>query len=241
MSAVPFDPDYSEAQRKARRMMTWLLVAVITMAFASLCSAYIVSMSGGYWTNITLPEQFIWSSVVVLAGSATIHFALVSAKRGNANGIMIGLVLTLLSGIGFTWSQYKGWKVLMERNIYLSPGKMSMLQGEYGKDYSFSKNGEQLVAADGHFYLPDDAEHARPLDTELDEQRDRTGPYFYVLIWLHLAHLAAGLLSVLIMMLMATRRRYTVENHVGLWAGAVYWHFLGGLWIALFLFLSLVH
>jgi heme/copper-type cytochrome/quinol oxidase subunit 3 len=40
---------------------------------------------------------------------------------------------------------------------------------------------------------------------------------------------------------MALRARYTKEDHVGLWAGAMYWHFLGGLWVYLLLFLLFVH
>jgi heme/copper-type cytochrome/quinol oxidase subunit 3 len=118
---------------------------------------------------------------------------------------------------------------------------MSELTGVYGTDHSFIKDGKELVMADGHFYMPEDLGHARPLDVELDEQKDRTGPYLYALTALHLAHLAFGLLSLVIMLVMALRRNYTPDHHVGLWAGAVYWHFLAGLWIYLLLFLSLVH
>lgn len=233
--------DEALARVKARRMLTWLTMAAIVMFFAGLSSAYIVSMSGGYWTRITLPEPFVWSTVVILAGSITVHLALMSARRGRSQAATLWLVLTLLSGIGFTWSQFKGWSVLVERGITFSPNKMLHLVGEYDKDYSFIKDGKELVLADGHFYAPDDMGHARALDVELEEQKDRTGPYLYALTLLHLAHLAFGLLAVVIMLAMAFRGRYTPENNVGLWAGAVYWHFLGALWVYLLLFLSLVH
>ena len=84
-----------------------------------------------------------------------------------------------------------------------------------------------------------DAKH--PLDAEIAEQWDRTGPYVYTLTIAHAAHMAFGLLSLVIMLGMAIRQRYTATDHVGLWAGTVYWHFLGGLWIYLFLFLRFVH
>ena len=233
--------DERVARVKARRMLTWLTMAAIVMFFAGLSSAYVVSMSGGYWTRITLPEPFVWSTVVILAGSITVHLALVSARRGRSQAVVLWLVLTLLCAAGFTWSQVKGWGVLVQRGITFSPNKMLRLTGTYGQDYLFIKDGKELVQVDGHFYASDDMGHTRQLDVELDEQGDRTGPYLYALTLLHLAHLAFGILALVIMLVMALRGRYTPEDNVGLWAGAVYWHFLGGLWVYLLLFLSLVH
>jgi len=50
-----------------------------------------------------------------------------------------------------------------------------------------------------------------------------------------------GLLSLLVMVAMAIRKRYMPNDHVGLWSGVLYWHFLGALWIYLLLFLVFVH
>ena len=58
---------------------------------------------------------------------------------------------------------------------------------------------------------------------------------------LRLVNVLFGLLAIAIMVVMAMRGRYTATDHVGLWAGATYWHFLGGLWIYLLLFLLFVH
>ena len=229
------------SQVKARRMMTYLALFAIVMFFAGLTSAYLVSMSGGYWTRITLPEAFIRSTLVILGGSVAVHMALLSARKGKGRAVTLWLVVTLCAGLSFTFSQFSGWYALVGKGVTVSPNKMMSLGGEYGRDFSFVKDGQDLVAADGHFYMPDDMGHARPLDAELEEQKDRTGPYLYALTALHLAHLAFGLLFLVIMLIMALRGRYTPENNVGLWAGAVYWHFLAGLWVYLLLFLSLVH
>ena len=238
-AGMPFEEKVS--QEKARRMMTYLALFAIVMFFAGLTSAYLVSMSGGYWTRITMPAAFIRSTGVILLGSLTMHLALLAARKGKGRMVTLYLAVTLLFGLSFTSSQFSGWYALVGRGVTVSPNKMMSLGGEYGKDFSFVKDGQELIAAEGHFYMPDDMGRARPLDAELEEQKDRTGPYLYALTVLHLAHLAFGLLFLAIMLGMALRGRYTPDDHVGLWAGAVYWHFLAGLWVYLLLFLSLVH
>jgi len=226
---------------RARRTLTWLLCFTIVMFFAGLTSAYIVSMSGGYWTRINMPTPFYWSTAFVLAGSLTIHLALRSARQGRT-GMVLPLVLATLGlGIAFTASQFKGWGRLVEVGITVSPNKLEDLKGAYGTDYIITKDGFPLVESDGHLYTSDDLERRNALDGEIAEQKDRTGPYFYMLTVAHAAHVAFGLLSLVIMALMALRGRYQPADHVGLWAGAAFWHFLGGLWVFLLLFLRFVH
>lgn len=242
MSDTPFTPDEERSRAaRARRTLTWLLCFAIMMFFAGLTSAYIVSMSGGYWTSITMPMPFYWSTAFVLAGSATLHLALGSVKKGRTQLALPLIVATLGLGVAFTASQVKGWSRLVELGITISPNKLLGIGGEYGVDFTVSKDGQPLVPADGHWYAADDAARQYALDAEIAEQKDRTGPYFYILTLAHAGHVAFGLLSLLIMAFMALKGRYTATEHVGLWAGAVYWHFLGGLWVFLFLFLKYVH
>lgn len=242
MSLEPFTPAEERARAvRSRRMITWLIVFAICMFFAGLLSAYLVSMSGGYWTRIAIPAPFYWSTALVLVGSLAIHGALSAARRGKVSMVLPLVLLTLGLGVAFTVSQFRGWGRLVEIGITWSPNQLTRLGGEYGRDFTVTKDGQPLVAAEGHWYKADDLERQHPLDDEIAEQRDRTGPYFYSLTAAHGAHVAFGLLSLLVMALMALRGRYTATDHVGLWAGAVYWHFLGGLWVILLLFLRYVH
>lgn len=238
----PFTAE-EERQRaiRSRRLLTWLLLFAIVMFFAGLTSAYIVSKSGGYWTRIAMPPPFYWSTAFVVAGSLTIHLALLAVRKGKSQLVAPLILATLALGIAFTASQFKGWKQLVDLGITWSPNKLEGLGGEYGVDFSITKDGQPLIAADGHWYTADDGARQHPLDGEIAEQRDRTGPYFYTLTIAHAVHLVFGLLSLVVMLVVAFRGKYTATDHVGLWGGAVYWHFLGGLWIYLFLFLSFVH
>lgn len=226
---------------RSRRTMTWLVIFAIVMFFAGLTSAYVVSMSGGYWTRIRMPEAFLWSTAFVIAGSVTLHLALLTVRKGRSGPALPLLLATFALGVAFTVSQFKGWGELVDRGITISPNKLHRLGGAYGMDYGITKDGVALVLADGQWYMPDDTAMERPLNAEIEEQKDRTGPYLYALTFLHLAHLFFGLVAVLVMIVKTARGRYTATDNVGLWAGATYWHFLGGLWVYLLLFLLFVH
>ena len=66
-----------------------------------------------------------------------------------------------------------------------------------------------------------------------------SGSFFYVITGLHLAHLAFGLLGLIITGSKSIRERYNSQNYLGISLCAIYWHFLGGLWIYLFVFLAI--
>lgn len=70
---------------------------------------------------------------------------------------------------------------------------------------------------------------------------DRTNPsgsFFYALTGLHLAHLAFGLLALLVTSGKSILEKYNSGNYLGISLCAIYWHFLDGLWIYLFVFLA---
>lgn len=231
-----------ERQRafRARRTMTRLIVFAIVMFFAGLTSAYVVSMSGGYWVRFDLPRPFTWSTVAILLSSVTAQLALWSARRGSPGRIHALLLATLVLGSAFAWFQFQGWGELVRKGNYVV-GKMLDNSGLYGEDWTITYKGETLVLENGNFYRPSDGPQAKPLNAELDEQRNTASSYFYVLTAAHLAHLFFGLVALVVMTIMALLGRYTRDDHAGLWSGVVYWHFLGGLWVYLLLFLGLIH
>lgn len=241
MNMETFTPE-EERQRgfRSRKLVTWLIVFAIVMFFAGLTSAYVVSMSGDFWVHIRIPSAFWISTGAILLSSLTAQLALMGVKRGSTAGTPWLLLVTLVLGLVFTWSQFKGWGELVEKGNFLV-GKVLDSKGEYGTDYTITRNGQTLILENGKFYLPTDVAGADPQNSLLEEQRNTSSSYLYVLTFAHLAHLVFGLLSLLVMLVMALKKRYRADDHVGLWAGTVYWHFLAGLWVYLLLFLSYVH
>jgi cytochrome c oxidase subunit 3 len=64
-----------------------------------------------------------------------------------------------------------------------------------------------------------------------------SGSFLYALSGLHLIHIVSGILSLGWVLISALRKKYTAERHSGVRNAALYWHFLDGLWIYLFVFL----
>ena len=232
--------EYQERRLRTRRMLTWTIIFAIVMFFAGLTSAYVVSMSGGYWVDIDLPQAFWISTATIFLSSISAQLALNAAKKGKQGTIGPMLVITLLLGCGFAWSQFQGWSEMVDRGQFVT-GKITAMRGEYGVDYTISRGGQVLVLEDGQFYMPDDHARRRSLNPDIEEYKNTASSYVYALTGAHLFHLAFGLISLILMGIMAFMGRYTRDRHAGLWSGVVYWHFLGGLWVYLLLFLTFVH
>ena len=64
-----------------------------------------------------------------------------------------------------------------------------------------------------------------------------SGSFLYLLTFLHLAHLFAGLISLLVTLKNSIQNKYNAQNTHGLELCSIYWHFLDILWVYLFLFL----
>lgn len=64
--------------------------------------------------------------------------------------------------------------------------------------------------------------------------------WVYVITFLHWLHLVSGLIVLLFTLHKARLGKYTPENYQGVVVSGIYWHFLDGLWIYLFLFLSFI-
>lgn len=60
------------------------------------------------------------------------------------------------------------------------------------------------------------------------------GSTFFTLTGFHGAHVIAGLCILAIALVLALRGRFTTENHFLVEAGALYWHFVDVVWVALF-------
>ena len=67
------------------------------------------------------------------------------------------------------------------------------------------------------------------------------GGIIYILSGVHGFHLVSGLIFLLIVVVAAFRYKVHAKSLVRIEMCATYWHFLGGLWIYLYLFLTLNH
>ena len=64
-----------------------------------------------------------------------------------------------------------------------------------------------------------------------------SGSILYVITFMHFLHIVAALVALLLTQFANLRKKYSAESHLGLSLCAGFWHFLGVLWVVLFLFL----
>ena len=67
------------------------------------------------------------------------------------------------------------------------------------------------------------------------------GSFMYVFTGLHAIHLISGVIFLIIVLISSLRNKIHSQNLAQLEMCVTYWHFLGGLWLYLFMFLLLNH
>ncbi|MFA5575227.1 MAG: hypothetical protein WC994_09285 [Brumimicrobium sp.] len=341
-----------EVQGRTRRNMVWILIFSICMMFAGFTSAYIVSMGNNFWIKVSLPTAFYISTAIIILSSLTLYLGVKAIKTNNVSKGRIYMVITLILGLGFGFSQFMGYKALVDGGAHFISG-IIVDDGRYGDYFEIKKDGEYLTVENNQYYyqgeriegelqqefksfaqqfivedidalkskqiemydytllykseplnylngdfirpngekletldfqrlkylaqniIDDRADffvkgemgkdfklfynkneleyHERtlmykgkPLSANLQNKllrgnSDTSTAYFYIITVLHLLHVVAAIIMLSIMV-KRSYSTYSVERlTIYLRAGAIFWHFLGILWIYLLLFLILIH
>ena len=96
----------------------WLFIVSIIMLFAAFTSAYLVRKAEGNWVEFDLPNLLSYSTVVLLASSASMHFAYLAAKKDQFNALRLSISITFVLGLVFLIMQFYGWIQLVEKNVF---------------------------------------------------------------------------------------------------------------------------
>jgi len=64
-----------------------------------------------------------------------------------------------------------------------------------------------------------------------------TMSYIYIIVVLHIGHVIAGLICLIVVIYNHFKQKYNANNMLGLELAANFWHFVDVLWLVLFLFL----
>jgi cytochrome c oxidase subunit 3 len=127
---IDIDEEMRQTRRKVAKNLLWLGIVGIIMLFAGFTSAYVVRQAKGDWQQFTIPFAFFVSTAFIVLSSATMNWALSSAKKNELKNIKNAMLLTLLLGSGFVFSQYWGWKSLINQHTYFT-GPGSNASGQY--------------------------------------------------------------------------------------------------------------
>jgi cytochrome c oxidase subunit III len=115
--------------RSARSYKLILLFAMVsmTMMFAGLTSAFVVSKSRVDWLkDFQLPNAFYISTIVIIGCSVTFYLAKKAIQKDNQSQTTIMLLVTLALGILFVVLQFVGFGQIVESGYYFTGSESSI-------------------------------------------------------------------------------------------------------------------
>ncbi|GGE24243.1 cytochrome c oxidase subunit 3 [Psychroflexus planctonicus] len=121
----------AEKRYRAKKMMLWFGIISLSMTFAGLTSAFIVSSSRPDWVDdFQLPNAFMWSTLLIILSSLSLIYAkkaILNEKRKQAN---FAIILTFLLGLVFIILQFSGFQSITEEGYYFT-GSSSNVTASY--------------------------------------------------------------------------------------------------------------
>lgn len=192
MDLVAMD-ELETKQVRAKKMMLWVGMISISMTFAGLTSAYVVSSSRADWLDkFQIPSAFTISTFLIVLSSATFYLAKKLLIKKKIRKTELLTFFTFVLGLLFVYFQFKGFGDIINQGYYFTGAESSI-----------------------------------------------TTSFLYVLVLLHLAHLFSGLIVLLVVFYQLQKGSYSGLKTLGFELAHLYWHFLGILWIYLYLFVML--
>ena len=192
MDLVAMD-ELETKQVRAKKMMLWVGMISISMTFAGLTSAYVVSSSRADWLDkFQIPNAFTISTFLIILSSATFYSAKKLLIKKKIRKTELLTFFTFVLGLLFVYFQFKGFGDIINKGYYFTGAESSI-----------------------------------------------TTSFLYVLVLLHLAHLFSGLIVLLVVFYQLQKGSYSGLKTLGFELAHLYWHFLGILWIYLYLFVML--
>ena len=113
-----------KVKEKTYKQMLWVSMISMTMMFAGLTSAYVVSKNREDWVSFDLPTSFYISTLLIILSSLAFYLAKRSVKKDEISKTSLFLVITLCLGLGFVFYQLQGFKQLIDAGLYFT-GKES--------------------------------------------------------------------------------------------------------------------
>jgi cytochrome c oxidase subunit 3 len=120
------DEHKSRTGRSYKLILLFSMVSM-TMMFAGLTSAFVVSKSRVDWlTDFELPTAFYYSTIVIIGCSITFHLAKKSIQKDNKIATTAFLIATLALGILFVILQFMGFGQIVQDGYYFTGSESSI-------------------------------------------------------------------------------------------------------------------
>jgi cytochrome c oxidase subunit III len=116
-----------ETNARAKKMMLWFGMISMTMTFAGLTSAYVVSSSRADWlTSFELPTVFSYSTLVIFLSSITFFLGKKALNEGKTGLQKTFLWTTLALTLLFVYLQFTGFSQVIAQGYYFTGAASSI-------------------------------------------------------------------------------------------------------------------
>ena len=110
-----------EKVNRSKKTMMWFAMISMSMVFAGLTSAYIVSKSRKDWgIDLVFPNAFIYSILIIVASSVTFYFVKKAIEKDNRSLATVLLLSTLALGIIFIFLQFEGFSDIIRQGYHFT-------------------------------------------------------------------------------------------------------------------------
>lgn len=125
--------------------------------------------------------------------------------------------------------------------VHLKDGRGDFfIHGKLGKDFHLYYKGQELQYKNRTIFHKG-RKLSAPMQLKLNSAFDAGTAYLFFITFLHLLHVLVTLIYMLRMTIRSFRGTIDANNYISLRMGAIFWHFLGLLWLYLLLFLLFIH
>ena len=110
-----------EKIRRSKKTMMWFAMISMTMVFAGLTSAWVVSQGRDDWSvDLVFPAAFTISLIVILLSSCTFYLSKKAIDNGKRGLATLCLLTTLVLGLFFVYLQFSGFSDLIAQGFYFT-------------------------------------------------------------------------------------------------------------------------
>ena len=203
----------SQVDRSIRWGMAWLIVSEV-MVFASLFAALF------YMRVISIPDLAHGESAMLWPGFSGGWPATGPGLPGGVNAMsakgapLVNTILLLCSGAAITWAHHaveRGRQAQLVTALCITLALGVTFLYNQSQEYRHAITALHLTLSQGAY-----------------------GATFFILTGLHGVHVGVGALMVAVMLVRASLRKVTASNHLGFDMVTWYWHFVGVVWLLLF-------
>lgn len=193
MEATMPQPSAAKKRQKLhpKEFLLWAFLVSVFMIFAGFTSGYIVRRADGNWLEFVLPNGFLISTLVVLLSSVSMQWTLVQARRDNLDKVKIGLILTILMGVGFLFAQLNAYNQLVNMGLFLVGNPSSS--------------------------------------------------FLYIITGMHALHIVSAIIVLFVIFANVFQYKVHSKRMLGIRLATIFWHFLGALWIYLYVFFLIMN